>query len=365
MTVMTPPACTLADSPSPPCSCRCWSPRRRRPSQPDRLPARSSTRRHPVARRRGDGDWPRRAPGTYHRRGRRLYGRRSGDGRLCRHGDAAGVRDGGDPGLPRGGRHGNGPITLQIARLLATVSVVAEEPRIFARNIVAEPMRLQQSNITSVTSVVDNLPGVSIQEGDAYGFDDWSSNVAVRGFQVTISEAQIGTTIDGFPNGTSDYFSGAKANRFIDPMNLGGVEVSQGTADIASRSVEALGGTFNYLTDDPAAERDLHRVEHHRRERWQAVRHAGRHRAAVRRRDPRVDLSGSPGGDRLGAGFGAERAGARRPSWSRRTGASTSPATSRTTAFTRTPTSGSTVRATSWPTRVGTAWSATGPASRT
>ena len=48
---------------------------------------------------------------------------------------------------------------------------------------------------------------------------------------------------------------GAKANRFIDPMNLGGVEVSQGTADIASRSVEALGGTFDYLTDDPAAER--------------------------------------------------------------------------------------------------------------
>ena len=138
---------------------------------------------------------------------------------------------------------------------LEGISVVAEDPRIFASNVVAEPMILQQSNITSVTSVVDNLPGVSIQEGDAYGFDDWSSNVAVRGFQVTISEAQIGTTIDGFPNGTSDYFSGAKANRFIDPMNLGGVEVSQGTADIASRSVEALGGTFNYLTDDPAAAR--------------------------------------------------------------------------------------------------------------
>ena len=138
---------------------------------------------------------------------------------------------------------------------LEGISVVAEQPRIFARNVVAEPMLRQQSNITSVTSVVDNLPGVSIQEGDAYGFDDWSSNVAMRGFQVTISEAQIGTTIDGFPNGTSDYFSGAKANRFIDPMNLGDVEVSQGTADIASRSVEALGGTFNYLTDDPAAER--------------------------------------------------------------------------------------------------------------
>ena len=147
------------------------------------------------------------------------------------------------------------PVVLQITRLLESVTVVAEEPRIFATNVVAEPMMLQQSNITAVTSVVDNLPGVSVQEGDAYGFDDWSSNVAMRGFQVTINEAQIGTTIDGFPNGTSDYWSGSKANRFIDPMNLGGVEVSQGTADIASRSVEALGGTFNYLTDDPAAER--------------------------------------------------------------------------------------------------------------
>ena len=38
-------------------------------------------------------------------------------------------------------------------------SVVADEPRIFARNVVAEPMLMQQSNITAVTSVVDNLPG--------------------------------------------------------------------------------------------------------------------------------------------------------------------------------------------------------------
>ena len=183
-------------------------------------------------------------------------GRRPGAGRLRRHGHAAGFRD-----LQRlpvsvsAGAAETVPIQLQISRLLETVSVVAEEPRPFARNIVAEPMMRQQSSITSVTSVADNLPGVSIQEGDAYGFDDWSSNVAVRGFQVTINEAQIGTTIDGFPNGTSDYWAGSKANRFVDPMNLGGVEVSQGTADIASRSVEALGGTFDYRTDDPAAER--------------------------------------------------------------------------------------------------------------
>ena len=138
---------------------------------------------------------------------------------------------------------------------LEEISVVAEEPRIFASNVVAEPMMRQQPTIASVSAVVDNLPGVSVQEGDAYGFDDWSSNVAMRGFQVTINEAQIGTTIDGFPNGTSDYWSGAKANRYIDAANLGGVEVSQGTADISSLSVEALGGTFNYVSADPAPER--------------------------------------------------------------------------------------------------------------
>ena len=146
-------------------------------------------------------------------------------------------------------------VVLEIERLLEAVSVIADEPTIFATNVVAEPMLEQQAAITSVVAVVDNLPGVSVQEGDTYGFDDWSSSVAVRGFQTNLNEAQIGTTIDGFPNGTSDYWSGAKANRFVDPANLGGVEVSQGTADVASRSVEALGGTFNFLTDAPETER--------------------------------------------------------------------------------------------------------------
>ncbi|MDE2677282.1 MAG: TonB-dependent receptor [Gemmatimonadota bacterium] len=146
-------------------------------------------------------------------------------------------------------------IVLDVVWRLDPIVVIPEAPRVFALNFVAEPMMRQQSSITGVTAVVDNLPGVSVQEGDAYGFDDWSSNVVMRGFQVTINDAQVGTTIDGFPNGTSDYWSGAKANRLVDPMNLGGVEVSQGTADIASRSVEALGGTFNYLTDAPAVER--------------------------------------------------------------------------------------------------------------
>ena len=54
------------------------------------------------------------------------------------------------------GGHQTLSIVLQVARRLETVSVVAEEPQIFVRNVVAEPMMLQQSNITSVMSVVDN-----------------------------------------------------------------------------------------------------------------------------------------------------------------------------------------------------------------
>ena len=90
-----------------------------------------------------------------------------------------------------------------------------------------------------------------INEGDVFGGDDWSTTVSIRGFQLSLDEQQVGITVDGIPNGNSNYGGGAKANRYIDSPNLGGVLVSQGTADIASRSNEALGGTLNFLTQDP------------------------------------------------------------------------------------------------------------------
>ncbi len=118
-----------------------------------------------------------------------------------------------------------------------------------------EAMALQQAPVTSVLAQIDNLPGVLVTEGDTFGFDDWSTGVALRGFQSNLGEQQVGITIDGLPNGGSNYGGGAKANRFIDTQNLAGVEVSQGTADIASRSNEALGGTLNFVTADPLDDR--------------------------------------------------------------------------------------------------------------
>ena len=139
------------------------------------------------------------------------------------------------------------------APLLEEVLVTAQK-KIFSNNMVTENMQQQQSPITSVNSLIDNLPGVSIQEGDTYGFDDWSTTIAVRGFQNTLDEQQIGTTIDGIPNGNSNYGGGAKANRYLDPSNIGNITVSQGTADINSRSLEALGGTIDFQTDNPTEE---------------------------------------------------------------------------------------------------------------
>lgn len=120
-----------------------------------------------------------------------------------------------------------------------------------------ETMIAEQPPLVSVLGVIDTLPGVQVQEGDAFGFDDWSTTVAVRGFQTNLNQQQVGITVDGLPNGGSGYGGGSKANRFIDTMNLRTVEVSQGTADIGSLSNEALGGTLNFVTSDPLEEMRL------------------------------------------------------------------------------------------------------------
>ncbi|HZF45088.1 MAG TPA: TonB-dependent receptor plug domain-containing protein, partial [Sphingomonadaceae bacterium] len=135
--------------------------------------------------------------------------------------------------------------------------VVTGQATSFSNSAVTEEMFLQQTPLTSPLSAIDNLPGVSVNEGDAFGFDDWSTTVAIRGFQTNLDTQQIGITIDGMPNGGSNYGGGAKANRYIDSMNIGGIAVSQGTADIASRSNEALGGTLDFLTSNPENEQRM------------------------------------------------------------------------------------------------------------
>ncbi|MCY4130616.1 MAG: TonB-dependent receptor [Gammaproteobacteria bacterium] len=135
------------------------------------------------------------------------------------------------------------------------VVVTGKTGSIYASTSVHESMRRSETPLTSALALADNVPGVSIHEGDAFGFDDWSTTVSLRGFQINLDDQHIGITVDGIPNGNSNYGGGAKANRYIDILNLSGVSVSQGTADISSRSNEALGGTLDFSTHDPAVER--------------------------------------------------------------------------------------------------------------
>ena len=105
--------------------------------------------------------------------------------------------------------------------------VIVGASRTYSALRTSQSMRDQQNPIASVLSVIDNLPGVNVTEGDTFGFDDWSTTVNLRGYQTSLSDQQVGTTIDGFPNGDSNYGGGANG----DP------EEGQAASDRSSRQV--------------------------------------------------------------------------------------------------------------------------------
>ena len=70
------------------------------------------------------------------------------------------------------------------------VTVVAK-PTSYANNVIEPAMLEQQSTVSSVLSVIDNLPGISINEGDAFGGDDWSTTITMRGFSIDGNQQQL------------------------------------------------------------------------------------------------------------------------------------------------------------------------------
>ncbi len=65
---------------------------------------------------------------------------------------------------------------------------VLSKPTTFANSLVNQDMLDQQASLTSVLAVINNLPGVLINEGDTFGGDDWSTTVSIRGFQLSLDE---------------------------------------------------------------------------------------------------------------------------------------------------------------------------------
>lgn len=125
----------------------------------------------------------------------------------------------------------------------------------YANNSTDDSMQQLQAPIANVLDLVNNLPGVNVGQGDAFGSDDYTTTISMRGFVIDRADQQLGITIDGVPNGGSAYAGGSKANRYMDSENTRYVEVGQGAADIASASLDALGGTLNFVSANPQMQR--------------------------------------------------------------------------------------------------------------
>lgn len=125
----------------------------------------------------------------------------------------------------------------------------------YANNSTDDSMKNQQAPIGNVMDLIDHLPGINVGQGDAFGGDDYTTTISMRGFVIDRADQQLGITIDGIPNGGSAYAGGSKANRYMDLENTRWVEVGQGSADIASASLDALGGTINFVSSNPELDR--------------------------------------------------------------------------------------------------------------
>lgn len=96
----------------------------------------------------------------------------------------------------------------------------------------------------SVLESINNLPGVSFTNNDAYGSS--GGTLTIRGFDAS----RIALTVDGVPlNDTGNY--AIYSNQQVDPELIEHVEVVLGSTDLDSPTASASGSTVNYVTVTP------------------------------------------------------------------------------------------------------------------
>ncbi len=115
------------------------------------------------------------------------------------------------------------------ARTLDAASVIGQgETRQVQRITIAEKQVLPPG--TSAQKILDRLPGVSVQSNDAFGANEESQTISLRGFD----KSRLGYTLDGLPLGDNSYgnYNGLSIARAVIAENLAGDELSQGVADL-------------------------------------------------------------------------------------------------------------------------------------
>ncbi len=96
----------------------------------------------------------------------------------------------------------------------------------------------------SVLNAINQVPGVSFQNNDAYGSS--GGTLTIRGFDQT----RISLTVDGIPLNDSGNYA-IFSNQQIDPEVIDEVNVNLGTTDVDSPTASAVGGTVNIRSKTP------------------------------------------------------------------------------------------------------------------
>ncbi len=103
---------------------------------------------------------------------------------------------------------------------------------------------------TSPQKILNRMPGVNVQANDAFGANEESQSISLRGFGTT----QLGYTLDGLPLGNNAYgaFNGLNISRALIAENFGGAELAVGIGNVGTASTSNLGGSVQYFSDDPS-----------------------------------------------------------------------------------------------------------------
>jgi iron complex outermembrane recepter protein len=148
--------------------------------------------------------------------------------------------------------------TLAAAQDASPAQIMLEEIVVFGRGETRQVQTVSAIQIeqlppgTSPIRAVAKLPGVNFQSADPFGAYEWSTRISIRGF----NQNQLGFTLDGVPLGDMSYgnHNGLHASRAVSSENVGRIVVSQGAGALDTASTSNLGGTLEFLTDDPAGE---------------------------------------------------------------------------------------------------------------
>lgn len=136
------------------------------------------------------------------------------------------------------------------AKNLEVVSVIGQGETRQVQRVTAKDVAVLPAG-ASIQKVLNRLPGVNVQSNDAFGANEESQTISLRGFNTT----RLGYTLDGLPLGDNAYgnYNGLNISRALIAENFGGAELAQGIGGLGTASTSNLGGSIQYYSDDPAA----------------------------------------------------------------------------------------------------------------